>query len=289
MSARLGLALVGNQIDKIRWNALQQTLQKLNLGLDLMSAPIDSAQPEAVVQALSQLEPQYVAAHVSGTAQVSLVQNLAGVSAQAYALGACDTLYRSKRVWWPRALLTDAITECLHELGEVETSGIAMVAGAGGRARLAAAALARVGFKRIQFVDVDRNLAEAAALDLSKRLFGCNFGVVDLLDVTTLPGVYSVLVNTEGQGEGHAVLEELSFFNFMTRSGAFLDLVRGDGQTNFQKLAEEVGIRVLPADIVDAHSDRLLVELVLGQKLNEDFDRTLVDLLRVTPKDQPSV
>ena len=160
-------------------------------------------------------------------------------------LEARDALVYERGSWWPRNNLYEALPKFfnLYQL-PVDLHGSALILGAGGGGRTAAAAMIRMGFKKITIMDGDESRAEQAATSLKARFWGATLESQATSMLTHLPGVFSVVINAMSAPKEELLKSEISYFNFLSPRGVYADL-KGFSDPGLMEEASRVGARLI--------------------------------------------
>jgi shikimate 5-dehydrogenase len=271
-----------------RWTPLKEVVKK-NFSVDL-EVEIKIVSKDSIKSALQDLvlsdanccriDPEFASAATehfqTTTMEVSLSES-AGI------------LIRDEKKWWPKSFYDEAFSRMASEhIGQIDINGSALVVGASGSAKLVAASLVKMGFVTVNIVEEDPVLGEATVKNLRKRFFNVKFQYVPGLELTTLPGVNSIVVNTNPLTETDEIYPELHFFNFLKNGGVVVDLTLVPSRTPLIIEAEKWGARYISGDVLASTQDVLMIEYLLKKKI-EDIDsycqslRALIDAVPFDP------
>lgn len=189
--------------------------------------------------------------------------------------------------WWPRTIMGDVILECSYQAPNLDITESALITGKGAKARMVAGALVKLGYRQIYVTDSDAAGGPELIADLKRRFFNVDFIFVEADDITGLPGAFSILINSTGQGAEDSLLKELSYFNFLVPGGLVIDLVVGEAQNSFRQLATDVGAKVVSGESVAVRLDRRWIEVATDCDLGPDFVEKVISKWKSL--DQPSV
>jgi len=159
-------------------------------------------------------------------------------------LGVVDGMNRTPHGWWPLCALYEAFGQVLIQLGQdLDTRGNVLIAGAGGMARTAVAALFKGGFQKFLITNFDESEAQNLIKDLRARFFGLTVNWVPTDKIVLLPGESSVIINSTPSIEDNSLLVELSYLNFLKRPGFLFDLSRRSKPNALLQEAMDAGVR----------------------------------------------
>ncbi|MGE0526427.1 MAG: hypothetical protein AB7G93_06615 [Bdellovibrionales bacterium] len=157
-----------------------------------------------------------------------LVKKLKVQSTWITMLGVVDGMVKTSQSWWPLCALYESFGQILIGMGqELDNRGSVLIAGAGGVARAAIAALFKAGFTRFLLTNFVPDEADEMIRDVRSKFFGLTIEWVPMDKVVLLPGDSSVLVNGTPDIPENKLLLELSYLNFLRRPGVLFDLNRG--------------------------------------------------------------
>jgi shikimate 5-dehydrogenase len=264
------------QIWDRRWVALTE-ICRVDLGIDL-SVEVKLVDLENLKENIETvIKSGADACRISDEVSTEVEAHLSRTTQKATFAGACPFLVRDGKEWWPRPLLEEALIHCVTEnFGQLDLDSFALVAGAGGGAKLAIASIAMLGYSTINISDKSEENAIRLVEEMKKKFFQINFQAVPFQSITTLPGVHSLVVNTTPLSLENDLLDELYFFNFLKSGGAVIDLTLIPSETPLIIEAKQWGARHLSGDYVSAERDALMIEKLTGKKLQTSKYRELL-------------
>jgi len=206
-------------------------------------------------------------------------------------LEASDTLLYEDGEWWPRIFLLEALRKIIiHRFHDLNVGLHGYVIGGTRAGRIAAAALASLGFAHIHIVDEnEKALASEVAL-LKRYLLGIQISGVPASALTMQTHAGSLMLNTIKMQEQSPLLKDLSYFNFMNQGGVVVDISACEEQNLLLQEAQRADLNVLTGLEVQAQLDvDFLSKLAPGQYITfEDYYESFVDNLAQL-KNSPSV
>jgi hypothetical protein len=198
--------------------------------------------------------------HVRLTRQwaMTLARNIKLQSSWTSLLGVSDGMVNTGTGWWPLCALYEAFGQLLATIGsDLVTTHSALIAGAGGSARTAVAALFKTGFRQFLITHTNEAEGEAMVREVSSRFFGLNIKFVPREKIVTLSGETSLFVNCTPQADENAILSELCYLNFLKRPGIYIDLSLHQKPHQLLLEAIDSGVQVHRGDELAARSDVL--------------------------------
>ena len=196
-------------------------------------------------------------------------------------LGVVDGMTRTDHGWWPMCALHEAFGQLLIKLGrELDPRGAVLVAGAGGAARTAISAFFKAGFNQFLVSNLDEAEGLAMIADVKRRLFGLSLEWTPTDRIVMLGGDCSVVVNATADVTENKLLTELSYLNFLKRTGYVFDLGRTRQANALVDEAREAKVGLVTGVEVAARADLLWAKWVFGVDLDlgdvsDDLEKTL--------------
>jgi hypothetical protein len=222
-----------------RWLALAQALRDKGTENEFIPSAIEISQIE-------NLETFAVYDHIRLSSRIApqIMKFLKVQSSWTTLLGVVDGMNRTQYGWWPLCALYESFGQVLIQLGQdVDPRGSVLIAGAGGAARTAIAAMFKSGFQNFLVTNFVEEEAEFLIREVRARFFGLNIQWVPMEKIVLLPGESSVIVNCTPSVEENALLVELSYLNFLKRPGFLFDLSRSAKPSVLVQEAIDAGVR----------------------------------------------
>lgn len=168
----------------------------------------------------------------------------------------------------------------------VDTSSAAFLIGALDETKSMAAALARVGFKRLLIVDSDDRKTEQIAAHLRRRLLGIDIVAIPRRSLTQVPNESSVAVSMADVGE-RSLLEDVSYLNFLKKNGILIDWTCASSELGFDAEIKDAGATIFDAIGIRAWREAWLLNHVpamtaTGQK-PDDVAALLLEGWKISP------
>lgn len=193
-------------------------------------------------------------------------------------LGVVDGMTRTDHGWWPLCALHEAFGQLLIELGrDLDPRGSVLVAGAGGAARTAISAFFKAGFTQFLISNLDEAEAQAMITDVRRRLFGLKLEWTPTDRIVMLGGECSVVINATADVTENKLLTELSYLNFLKRTGYVFDLGRTRTPSVLVDEAREAKLGLVTGVEVAARADKLWAKWAFGIDLELDQLRADVE------------
>ena len=231
---------------------------------------VDSLDEIGAVSALATDESTLV--RLSGRAQTQVLAWLGSkgrVGTEAAILGFADGIL-VEPAQPPRAtgVLASAFFSAIASSKQVyDASAASLIIGACDETRAMAASLARLGFKRLLIVDIDDKKTEQMVQILRKRLFGIDIQAISRASLTQVPNESSMAINLVSEKE-EALLEDVSYLNFLKKSGVWIDWTGGVATLGYGDDITNAGAQVFSADLIRAWREIYLLSLT-GPKPEE--------------------
>jgi hypothetical protein len=167
-------------------------------------------------------------------------------SSEVSSTGACDVMVRENGSLWPHNILGSIIQAVLIETNpHLDNQNTAYVVGDGAWARTMITNLITMGFAKINWVVSDRPRAEVAVQQICSSFFGVKIQLFESSDLTYQPNNGSVLINTLPLELYSEVSLDLSYLNFIQKSGLVVDLTLLPYEKDLLVEAKNVGIQTL--------------------------------------------
>lgn len=176
--------------------------------------------------------------------------------------------------WYPRLFLYEALRSVLVESArDLDNRSPAFVVGEGAELRAVASVCAHLGFTEVYLIGENSEVLSEDVRILSRGYFGVQFKVLPVEELTIQAVSGSLVINTVNMDQHEALLNDLSYFNFLKSTGYVLDCYVGNLQSPLLEEAEKAGLRVLqPAQVLQS-----LVELCL-EKIGQSDLLSVADL-----------
>lgn len=162
--------------------------------------------------------------------------------------------------WYPRLFLFEAIRKVLvGSARDLDNRSSAFVVGEGAESRVAASVCAHLGYSEIYLIGDNPEVMAESVKVLSRGHFGIQFKVLPVEELTIQAVSSSLVINTVNLEQHEALLNDLSYFNFLKSTGYALDCYLENLESPLLEEASKAGLQVLqPAQILQS-----LVELYL--------------------------
>lgn len=144
-----------------------------------------------------------------------------------------------------------------------DTSAAAIILGACDEARVIAAGLSRLGFKRLLITDPDDKKTDHLVQVIRRRLFGIDVRAVSRATLTQVPNECSIAVNLVGESED-LFLEDVSYLNFLQKRGIWIDWTGATIAKGHSDEISSAGAQIILPDLIRAWRDVMLLEAVPG-------------------------
>ncbi|WII72011.1 hypothetical protein QJS83_16230 [Bdellovibrio sp. 22V] len=164
-----------------------------------------------------------------------------------------DSFFKEDGTWYPRILLYEAMrTVLVSEARDLDIRAPAFIVGDNEEARAAAFVVAQMGCSEIFLVGETARLQRQQEI-LSHSQIGIRFTILPPEELTMQAVSAGLIVNSVDLSKQKSLLTDLSYFNFMKRSGYALDLNLLPAQNLLLEEAEKAELKVLhPVSIATA-------------------------------------
>ncbi len=180
-----------------------------------------------------------------------------------------DCFVKEDNRWYPRLFMYEALRKVLVDCArDLDIRIPAFVVGDSELARVVASVFAQIGFSEIYVVGEDESKLKEQMEILRRNHLGIKFHelMADELTIQAVSG--SIIVNTLDVSQNKALLNDLSYFNFLKRDGYALDLNLIPYHNPLLEEAERAELRVLHPYLVSASLTQMWLEkLQLGASL----------------------
>jgi shikimate 5-dehydrogenase len=195
--------------------------------------------------------------------------SLPEVPAEILTYRSADLLVKENNKWWPRSLMKESLVRQIGLRQEISIMEPVLIVGASDHSRAVIAALIHAGFSRVNVTDRFNERGEHLVSQLQKQFFSVKFDYTPQVSLTTLPGIYSLVVNAALEIDETELISDLSYFNFLSPKGVVMDLDISRQDTQLISAARQVEATVIEGLDLCVDRDLLWVEKVWpGLKLD---------------------
>ena len=113
----------------------------------------------------------------------------------------------------------------------------------------------RLGYEGISITDPSAERGMRMAKELQRINFKTKIRYIPPSLLINLPGTHTVMVNTTPMTSDNELLKDLSYFNFLTKSGVVIDLTITPVTTPLLAEAMGIGASVVPGFSIAARRD----------------------------------
>jgi len=183
-------------------------------------------------------------------------------------LRAADCAVNQKGRWWLRSLLTEAIRRLIvHSQINYDPSGKAVVVGTGAGARASIMALVKLGIGHLNVVSIDKPAFDILDKDFKRFCFNVDLNYIPPENIKLLGREHSILINSTPIGPENSLLEDLTFFNYLTEKAFVIDLNFDSADSTLVKEALGLGKYVFTGLDLLLHKDLYWLEVALAQNV----------------------
>lgn len=244
--------------EKRRFESLSQALREAGIENEFEFLIADKASAAAV---LDKAKSEFAQIRLAGSVGAWILPTLERVPSSLNFSRAADAMVCEYNEWWPRFYLVEGLNQMLSlDASTLDLSGSVFIFGATPEARAAAAALSKIGLNRVVLSDPDDAKASAFVEELKRADFGTQFQAVPRAQITQIPGICSVAINTLSTLSEKETATELAYFNFLKPGGFWLDLAIFPLNATLQTEAQSVGASLFSGAHALALTDRLWAE-----------------------------
>ncbi len=247
-----------------RWQALSRQIGALGCAneYEALAAPSEALENLAVLEHFQHVR-------ISSRFGPQILKHIPVQSSWITSLGVIDGMTKNENGWWPLCALHEAFGNVAFDLGQgLDMRGNVLIAGAGGTARAAIAALFKAGFRHFLLTNLDAGEAAQTIKEVKSKFFGLTLQWVPMEKIVLLPGESSVLVNCTPSVEENALLTELSYMNFLKRPGFLFDISRSSKLSVLVQEARDAGVGVVSGVDIAARADVLWAKWAFGVNLS---------------------
>lgn len=271
------------QPQRQRWELLSTELSRSGIENHYQAIEVES---DAFDEQLKEiLKGDYAGIRIGSPFGERVTRILSYEPALMMSLGAADSLVLSGDQWWTRSALFEALQKLLRQYaGQLNFTAEALIVGAGSAAKIAIAALVKIGFKRFKITNrfLDQGLSLIA--DLKKIYFGVHFEFTPVNQLIMLAGVHSIMVNTTPAGPQNELIQELLYFNFLEPGGEVWDFSLAGSETPLLLEAQHIGTKIVHGYEIASWVDVIWSEWTFGCQLDrEEYMGKLIELLNKGP------
>ncbi len=247
----------------LRWNAAKEILSKHGGELEVKVSKCSSTEFESVFKKALSEKPDILIIDMEFS---EMALNISPLKTQEIELlGAAPLFIKNGENLWPRHLIEEGVLRAVSKNSQhLDLMAPALVAGLGPLVPFIVSALGKIGFHKISITDVDENRGEKLIASLKNRFFRVEFNFVKFETITTLPGIYSFLINTTPLNLENHLLDELYFFNFLKLQGVVCDTTLVPVETPLLTEAQVWGARLLSGEKIAAEYDVLIFQQACG-------------------------
>lgn len=261
MSWKVGM--LGGPILEAQKKVWEQVAQKLSL--DFQFAEVSEAVNADPVQNLKNLEG-FNALLLAPTTAALFIQMWPKLPSEVVETGFADAVFYDQKQWWFRSFLKESMRQLIIEKSpQLDTHSLAYVTGSEATARLCAAVVAQMGFRRITFIARDQDAIQLLVDRLQRMYFDLEVKILKDTELTLQPSNGSILLNCLAADSGEAMLDDLPYLNFLKKDGLVVDLPYPQGVKHLTEEADHVGIRHVDGFELCVLRDFLFLQSLLGK------------------------
>lgn len=249
-------AEISTEPDRARFEALSAALAAAGLDNQVEFIKADAG---SFPEALREAQASFAQLRIGGGLRARVPEIIENFPSTLLSLRMADAFARAagaERPWWPRCYLDEGFRRSLiSDVRTFDLSGAVFILGATLEARAAIAALARLGYSRFSIADADDGKCEAFVAEVAKGFFNLRLQFVHRGQITQLPNIHTVAINTLAVGRDDGTHGELFYFNFLKAGGVWLDLSLRPANADLALEAKSVGAIIARGAGVAAWTD----------------------------------
>ena len=177
-----------------------------------------------------------------------------------------DCLFLEKNKWWPRSLLVDCLADSMIlKQPQIDTQAQGLIVGDNSEAQVALFVLIKMGFSKINLISEHSNKIQSILDRTRNSLFGVEIKLISPDELTLLPNICSVAINTATLDPEDALMNDLKYLNFLKITGLLVDLSETDEQNPLIVEAQKVGIKTLHSCEVESEIQKSFFQKLISE------------------------
>lgn len=160
--------------------------------------------------------------------------------------GFADCLLLQERKIWPRPIFAEEMKKlAISRAPQLNTHQKAYIAAHGAFLKLAISLAVGLGFKKIVILCADVEVASRELGDMQRILLGAEIVLMPEGDLTLQANDGSLLISDVNESTQKGLLNDLCYFNFLSRQGLVIDLNYSRQSTLLELEAQTIGVKSL--------------------------------------------
>tara|TARA_B100000749_G_scaffold280896_1_gene280668 strand:- start:38280 stop:39155 length:876 start_codon:yes stop_codon:yes gene_type:complete len=273
-------AEISDKSDKLRNDFVQKYLEKSGIenSLEYIETPLSNLK-EATLEAQNKFD--YIRVHPNFG--IDSLHLFAGIPSEMMTVGAMDAWIRAdKKKWWPRNFYFKAFHGVISKQGsKINLNSEVLIIGTGAVAKAFLVGFVKLGFKKINISSTMDEAAQEFVESSKQFFFDVKLSYVPQSRLVTLPGVHGIMVNTTPIDKNSEMIEDLSYFNFLQKSGLVIDANLVPLDSLLLTEAISVGANIIPGYEFMSAADALWMQELSGKKIQiEDYTSYLLEQIQ---------
>jgi len=218
---------------------------------------------------------------VDTTLSPAILPKLTTMPAQIRNIGCMDSLFKDDGSWYPRLLLFESLRQVIVDKAhDVDTNSPAFVVGDNEAACTAVAVLTHMGYSDVYMTSENEEVLKKVMSFLRQGHIGVKIHGIAASELTMHSVSCSIAVNCLPIEENKVLLADLSYFNFMKRTGIVVELNLLPVENVLLEESEKAGLRNIHPIEIAVKTTELWLER-LGKKMKvEDIHQSWESFLK---------
>ena len=242
---------------------MRESAQKLQLSCEIDKISMDATELQNFF--VSQKD-QYSAIRLTPDFQEVVTALFPNLPTVERIIQVADCLFLEKNKWWPRSLMVDCLADSMVlKQPQIDTQAQGLIVGDSSEAQVALYVLIKMGFSKINLITDHSNKIQSILDRTRQSLFGIDVKLISPDELTLLPNICSVAINTETLDKDDPLMNDLMYLNFLKPTGLLVDLSETDAQNPLISEAQKVGIRTLHSSEVEIEIQKVFFQKLISE------------------------
>ena len=261
--------------DESRYKRLSEFLRKNSIENEFASLKVDS---DHFYEELEKAKSEFDQIKIGLSFGVSAMDFSTSNPSQTETIGTADSYFHKDNQWWMRNYDYLAAQNLLSNVGnQFKSSQAALIVGSGPMARVMFSALSKLGYKRVDFINLETERGKELLEHLSRNFFDVEIQYIFQHDLVQLSGTHNLLINTiPYKDEFKSFFDEISFFNFLQENSMVWDVSGYFNKTALLERAAMAKFPIISGDNFFSRSDLIWANEIFNANL--DIQKYLEDL-----------
>lgn len=242
---------------------MKETSQKLHLDCEIEKVTLDVSDFQHFFQ---QNKDQYSAIRLTPDFQEIVTTLFPNLPTVERIIQVADCLFLEKNKWWPRSLLVDCLADSMVlKQPQIDTQSQGLVVGDNSEAQVALYVLIKMGFSKINLISDHSNKIQSILDRIKQSLFGIELKLISPDELTLLPNICSVAINTVTVDLEDPLMNDLMYLNFLKPTGLLVDLSQTNSENPLIVEAQKVEFRTLHTSEVELEIQKVFFQKVISE------------------------